>query len=157
MTSFLRTIINIMEQRKKYFKDLVTISDDDLEMLGYFIGYNNKKELSIEEIASLYGLSEEVARKKIVVHIFKLLKYKDNQEKLLDKFQRQDISKVLGEKANKLRLRLNFYELRAVERKTAKDVVEVKADKNKKKKRSYQAYTLTEDDINFIKILKKKI
>ena len=152
---FFKNYHNIMEQRKKYFKDLVTISDDDLEMLGYFIGYNNKKELSIEEIASLYGLSEEVARKKIV-HIFKLLKYKNNQEKLLDRFQRQDISKVLGEKANKLRLRLNFYELRAVERKTAKDVIEVKEDKNKKKKRSYQAYTLTEDDINFIKILKKK-
>ena len=137
-------------KRTSYFKNKNVLTEKELEILGDYLGINGK-DLSINDIALKYNVSYVVARKEII-RIFNLLRYNNNQELVLNKYDA--VSKKIGLKANMLGVKLDLTALKIKEHyRNKKEVVKIKEVKKKKKTVNYK---IEEKDLKILELLDRR-
>ena len=95
-----------LEERKKYFyHPPKTLTEDDIELIGYYIGGIGNKPLNIYELILKYDISSNEIRKKLIGAL-NLLKKEDNLETVIKKFKGKE--KILYRKAIDLGIRINI-------------------------------------------------
>ncbi len=94
-----------LEERKKYFyHPPKTLTEDDIELIGYYIGGIGNKPLNIYELILKYDISSNEIRKKLIGAL-NLLKKEDNLETVIKRFKGKE--KILYRKAKDLGIRIN--------------------------------------------------
>lgn len=94
-----------IKKRKKFFKSPVTLSEQDLLYIGYYIGEINDLCLDIEEIAKLENKNIPEIKKELTI-AFNLLKDTKNLQLVLEKYPNSE--KMLEIKATNLGVKLTI-------------------------------------------------
>lgn len=92
-------------ERKEYFYHLANdLKEDDIELIGYYIGGIGDKALNIYELATKYGTSSMEIKKRLI-KVFNTIKRGNNLELVLKRFKGK--KNILYKKARFLGIRIN--------------------------------------------------
>lgn len=94
----------ILKDRKLFFKEKTTLSEEDILLIGYYIGEIEDICLDIKEISEITNQGEKETEKKLVT-AFSLLTDSNNLNIILEKYP--DSNRMLEIKAHSLGIKLN--------------------------------------------------
>ncbi len=94
-----------LKERKEYFYHLANdLKEEDIELIGYYIGGIGDKAFNIYELATKYGRSTMEIKKRLI-KAFNIIKRGNNLELVLKKYKGKE--KILYKKARALEIRIN--------------------------------------------------
>ena len=94
----------ILKDRKLFFKEKTTLSEEDILLIGYYIGEIEDICLDIKEISEITNQGEKETEKKLIT-AFSLLTDSNNLNIILEKYP--DSNRMLEIKAHSLGIKLN--------------------------------------------------